>query len=117
MSNKDEIDKFIDNSTYIKREPRLISDTEMNDYVEIMFKPKAKQQLLVLKKKWQNEARDEYYKDGYFTGIKDFSGYFMDASLKSQRNLMYPDIAKELIDNYKAPIWNFRNAPVNRIGR
>lgn len=66
-----------------------------------------KQAILTLKKKWENEARNEYYKDGYFTGIKDFSGYFMDASLKSQRNLIFPDIAKELIDNYKSPIWNF----------
>lgn len=47
----------------------------------------------------------EAHKDGYMQGVADFSGYYMDASIPAQRNLIMPHIAIELTENYKPAIY------------
>lgn len=47
----------------------------------------------------------EAHKDGYIQGVSDFSGYYMDASIPAQRNLIMPHIAIELTENYKPMIY------------
>lgn len=54
-------------------------------------------------------ALDRYYKaqiddierEAYVRGVYDFSNYYMDASMPGQRIPIMPDIAKELVSDYK----------------
>lgn len=51
------------------------------------------------------EAEKRGHKDGYYRGVNDFSGWYMDASLAAQRHPILPEIAKDLLDNYQPPIY------------
>ena len=59
-----------------------------------------KQDLNLLIQKAREEAEIEFHREGYFRAIHDFSGYFMDASMPSQRNPILPDIARDLLKEY-----------------
>lgn len=50
------------------------------------------------------------HEKGYIHGVSDFSGYYMDASVPAQRNMVMPHIAIELINGYKSPIYSELNA-------
>ena len=96
------VDEFINKAIMYKIDKPAL-------YIFASLKSEYKQELLKYIQTSVQEAeqkvRNKGHKQGYYDGISNFSGYFMDASLKSQRNLIFPDIAKELIDNYKYPIW------------
>lgn len=51
------------------------------------------------------QERIDAHREGYRRGVDDFSGYYMDASIPTQRNLIMPHIAVELIENYRPPVY------------
>ena len=64
---------------------------------------RLKQAITSLIKELVAEAKQESHKSGYIQALADFSGYYMDASIPAQRNLIMPHIAIELTENYKYP--------------
>lgn len=76
----------------------------------------AEAQLESIMQDYGNQREREGHRSGYVRGISDFSGYYMDASMAAQRIPILPDIARELIDGYKPPIFNVRTTNRNLKG-
>lgn len=68
-------------------------------------KQNAEDKLVALIHSREIEAEKRGHKDGYYHGVNDFSGWFMDASLAAQRHPILPEVAKDLLDNYQPPIY------------
>lgn len=47
----------------------------------------------------------EHDRQGFVRGVSAFSNYFMDASMAAQRVPIMPDIARELVDDYRPPVY------------
>ena len=80
-----------------ERSSHLIDESDYIDRLMARIKAHAEKAALEARKKGDHE--------GYVRAINNFSGWYMDASNPVQRQPMLADIARDLIDIYKHPVY------------
>lgn len=97
-----------------RKELRKVVTTEINrvtgvEVLPIYNKQTAVAHILEAAEKLVQQKVMEAHKIGYYAGVNNFSGYFLDSSLKACRNLIMPDMALKLLKNYRYPTQHFNH--------